>query len=417
MKEKIEPLNGETERKKRKSPRDRGSGAVRQRPNGSWEGRVSHGVGRPCVYVYGKTKEEVTKKIRDEQAKPTFDGADPRTTVEAWLTEWLSLVENDPTLTRATFDVYSHKVKKYILPTLGQIKLGKLSANHIYALLDMLTKKKKGGRTVQVTFGVLRRGLEVARKRRLIASNPASDVEAPRHKPKERVYLRSLDEVKAFLAEAEKSPLKALFVLEFDTGCRLGELLALKWADVDRKNGLLHIRATLTRDKAGDWVATPPKTPTSLRTIKLPTSSVEVLNVLHKASLNSKVGSHWVFHRKNGKPLGRDGLVRCELNKIATAIGKPGFSSHSLRHSSVSLLMSHGVDLRTIQTRIGHSTPRLTLSLYSHAMLNSQDAAVSVMESVHRTRESESVMSGITSGIDDKSTPSEKSEIPQSLAG
>ena len=416
MKEKRESQDGD--KPKRKAPRDRGSGAVRQRTKNTWEGRVSRGIGRPLVYVYGKSKEEVTKKIRDEQAKPNFGGADSRITVEAWLTEWLSLVESDPTLTRSTYDLYKQKVKTYILPTLGSVRLDKLTASNIYAMLDTLTKKKKGRRTVQVAFGVLRRGLEVARKRGLIATNPARDVEPPRHKPKERVYLRSLDEVKAFLTEAEKSPLKALFVLLFDTGCRLGELLALKWADVDEKNALLHIRATLTRDKAGEWVATPPKTATSLRTIKLPSSGVEILKALHKESLNAKVGSLWVFHRENGKPLGRDGLVRCELNKIATAIGKPGFSSHSLRHSSVSLLMSQGVDLRTIQTRIGHSTPRLTLSLYSHAMLTAQDSAVSVMDEVHRgIQESETKMSGIDGGITTKSAQTGKKQIPQSLAG
>jgi integrase len=206
--------------------------------------------------------------------------------------------------------------------------------------------------------------------------------------------------------------------LASSTGCRLGELLALQWADVDEKNALLHIRATLTRDKAGAWVATPPKTATSTRTIKLPSNGVELLKALHKASLNSEVGSHWVFHRKDGKPLGRDGYVRCELKKIATAIGKPGFSSHSLRHSSVSLLMSQGVDLRTIQTRIGHSTPRLTLSLYSHAMVSAKDAAVSVMDDVHRgIRESESSISGTISGTDPEIAGSTKNEIPQNLAG
>ncbi len=402
---------------KKTKRRDRGSGGIRQRQNGTWEGRVSRGVGRPLVYVYGRTKQEVVDKIRTEQAKPQADNEDKRLTVEEWLTKWLSLVENDPSLTRSTFDLYSHKAKTYIIPHLGSVRISKLTSGRIYTWLDSLVEETKRGRTVQVAFAVLRRALEVARKRGLIAANPALDVERPRHKAKERVYLRSMDEVKAFLTEAEKSPLKVLFVLGLDTGCRLGELLALKWADVDEKNALIHIRTTLTRSKTGEWVATPPKTATSLRTVKLPSSSLEALKTLHKASLNSNVGSLWVFHHKNGKPLGRDGKVRVELQKIAKAIGKPGLSSHSLRHSSVSLLMAQGVDLRTIQTRIGHSTPRLTLALYSHSMLETQDAAVAVMEGVHRgVRESANV-SGTVSGTAPNSATADKNEIPQSLAG
>jgi len=393
--------------------RDKGSGTIRQRKDGRWEGRVSHGLNTTPVYVYGKTKQHVIEKIRTEQAKPQADNEDKRLTVGQWLERWLELVESDASLSRSTFDVYKHKVKKYITPHLGAIRLTKLTPRDIYDMLDALAKEKKGGRTLQVVHGVLHRALEVARKRGLVATNRATDVEKPRHKSRERVYLRSLDEIKAFLEATDRSPLRALFIVMLDTGCRLGELLALQWKDVEEKNAILHIRATLTRDKSGKYVATRPKTETSVRTIKLPSSSVEALREHHKTSL----ASAWVFHNE-GLPLRRDGLVRCELERIGKSIGKPGLSSHSLRHSSVSLLMSLGVDLRTIQTRIGHSTPRLTLALYSHTMVNAQDTAVTALDDVHRTiRTVEDSISGQISGQTDKTILPGKNEIPQSLAG
>jgi integrase len=402
----------------RKRRRDRGSGGIRQRKNGTWEGRVSHGVDSPIVYVYGNTKKDVIEKIRTEQARPRADNEDKRVTLEEWLTKWLDLVEHDSSLSRSTYDVYKHKANHYIIPQLGSTRLSSLKAGAIYGMLDKLAKAKTGGRTTQVVFGVLRRALEVARKRGLIAANPALDVDMPRHRAKERVYLRSIDEIKTFVEAADKSPLRALFIVGLDTGCRLGELLALQWADVDEKNAVLHVRATLTRGKDGKLVATRPKTATSVRSIKLPASSIEALKAHHKDSMNAGKATTWVFHDDNGQPMRRDGLVRCELSRIGTAIGKPGLSSHSLRHSSVSLLMSRGVDLRTIQTRIGHSTPRLTLSLYSHAMLTAQDSAVSVLDEVHRSiRQADQSVSGTISGMGDKTTPSENSEIPQTLAG
>jgi len=359
--------------------------------------------------VYGDTQQDVIEKIRTEQAKPQAENENKRLTVGEWLAMWLELVENDPSLARSTFDVYNQKVRTYITPHLGKIRLAKLGAREIYTMLDALSKEKKGGRTLQVVHGVLRRALEVARKRGLVATNRAADVEKPRHKARERVNLRSLDEIKAFLEAADKSPLRYLFVLMFDTGCRLGELLTLQWKDVDEKDALLHVRATLTKDKSGQLVATRPKTATSVRTIKLPASSVEALREHHKTSL----ASTWVFH-DNGLPLRRDGLVRCELERIGKAIDKPGLSSHSLRHSSVSLLMTLGVDLRTIQTRIGHSTPRLTLSLYSHTMVRAQDAAVIALDDIHRTiRPVEDSISGQTQNP----VVVKENEIPQSLAG
>lgn len=399
---------------KRTAKRDRGSGCVRQRKDGRWEGRVSLGIDSKPVYVYGKTKQDVIEKIRTEQAKPHADNEDRRLTVGEWLTTWLDLVDHDASIARSTYDVYKHKAETYVKPHVGAVRLSKLKARDIYRMLDALTKEEAGGRTIQVAFGVLRRALTVARKRGLIATNPAADVDTPKHKAKERVYLRSLDEVQAFVKAAEASPLETLFLVGLDSGCRLGELLALQWADVDTKDGLIHVRATLTRDKDGRYVATRPKTATSVRTVKLPSKSAEALREHRKASMDST----WVFHDESGQPLRRDGLVRSELSEIATAIKKPGLSFHSLRHSSVSLLMSEGVDLRTIQTRIGHSTPRLTLALYSHSMLKAQDAAVIALDGVHRAvRQPEQIASGQVSGQSDISANDLENEIPQSLAG
>jgi len=420
---------------KRTTKRDRGSGCVRQRKDGRWEGRVTLGVNSNPVYVYGKTKQDVIDKIRTEQAKPRADNEDKRLTVGEWLTRWLTIVESDVengALSRSTFGVYSQKVKTYIKPNLGDLRLSKLTPKHIGGMLESLAKERRvkdaskpkrgqnlrkekiGGRTLQVIHGVLRRALAVATMPQygLIPMNPAAAVVKPKHKAKERVYLRSLEEIKAFVDATEESPLRTLFILGLDTGCRLGELLALQWADVDTKNGLLHIEHTLTRDNAGKLVATRPKTETSRRTVKLPASSVEALKDHHKASMDST----WVFH-DDGLPLRRDGLVRSELKRIGEAIKKPGLSFHSLRHTSVSLLMSEGVDLRTIQTRVGHSTPRLTLALYSHSMIKAQDAAVIALDQVHRAVRNLENVSGQLSGQTDISEDDQKKQIPQSLAG
>jgi integrase len=400
---------------KRTTRRDRGSGGVRQRKNGTWEGRVRHGVGRPTTYVYGATKHIVLEKIRTEMARPLAEGADSRLSAGEWLDRWLQSVKEDPNLRPATYNIYKNAVRLHIKPSIENIKLEKLSKVNIYNMLDRLASEKVGDRTRQVVYSTLHRALQIALKRDMVIRNVVALVDKPSAKKKTKIILRTAEEFQAFRNAVSESDYKALFLTALDTGLRLGELTALRWDCLDIPRGLLHVKATLTVDHDKKLVASEPKTASSVRTVKLAKHTTELLRQHQKDQMGSDQGlASWVFPNTDGGPLRKDGLLRIELARVAKVAGVPGLTFHGLRHSHATMLATLGVGVKVTQERLGHSTSRMTLDVYTHATTAMQDTAVAALDALH---DSESSISGTISGTDPKMADAAKNENPQSLAG
>src|ERR1022692_379576 len=348
------PRHDTPERDKQRR-RDKGTGTIRERKNGTFEGRINHGVGRSIVYVYGDTKESVKEKIRTEQARRQPEGVDSRTTVGQWLDRWLESVKENPTLRPATYRLYKNTVENHIKPSIENIKLEKLSKVNVYDMLDRVkTKKGLGDRTKQMVHTTLHRALQIALKRDMVDRNVVALVDKPAAKKKAKIILRTAEENQAFRSAATASDYGTLYITALDTGLRLGELTALKWDSLDLPQGLLHVRATLTVNHEGNLVASEPKTASSVRTVKLAKITTELLRKHQKEQMASKQGlAGWVFPNADGGPLRKDGLLRKQLGEVATQVGVPGLSFHGLRHSHATMLASLGVGVKVTQDRLG----------------------------------------------------------------
>lgn len=396
--------------------RDKGTGTIRERKNGTFEGRINHGVGRSIVYVYGDTKESVKEKLRTEQARRQPEGADSRISVGQWLDRWLESVKVNPTLRPATYRLYKNTVELHIKPHLENIKLDKLSKVNVYDMLDRVKPKKgKGDRTKQMVHSTLHRALQVALKRDVVDRNVVTLVDKPTAQKKAKIILRTSQELQAFRRAASGSVYGTLYITALDTGLRLGELTALKWDSLDLPRGLLHVRATLTVDHDGRLVASEPKTVSSVRTVKLAKNTTELLRQHQKDQLASHLGlTAWLFPNADGGPLRKDGLLRQHLAEVATTAGVPGLTFHGLRHSHATMLASLGVHPKVVQERLGHSTSRMTVDVYTHATTAMQDTAIAALDSLH---DADWSVSGTISGTAEIPVQVEEKKIPQSQAG
>src|SRR4029077_2711376 len=168
-------------------------------------------------------------------------------------------------------------------------KVGRLTKVHVYDILDRIKTKKGGGdRTKQIAYTTLYRALQVAFKRDKGLRNVVTQVDKPSAVKKDNFFLRNEEEIIRFRHATLGTQHEQLYLTALDTGLRQGELLALTWENVDLARGLIHVKATLTKNEEGELRATPPKTAASVRTVKLPKTTAEMLREYQKRQMASK---------------------------------------------------------------------------------------------------------------------------------
>lgn len=367
--------------------RGNNEGSITQRKDGRWQGSVKIGMnpetGAPKrAYFYGKTRKEVQEKIQEALGKVkegTF--AEPsKLTFGEWLDTWL----NDymkMSLRPTTWASYETQAKKHIKPALGHIKLQNLTTDHLQKLYNEKLEggradKKKGGlspRSVRYIHQVIHGALEQAVRGKKISINPANAVVLPKINKKE---IQSLDTkgTKAFLQEAKKTRHYTAYLTLLVTGIRRGELLALRWKDVDLEEGTITINRNLVRTKEG-LIFQEPKTELSRRTINIKEDIIKELktNKAKQAEMKLKLGKAYqdnnlVFCNEDGKSMDPRSFAK-HFERMIERLQKKGFSRitlHGLRHTFATLSIQEGVDLRTIQETLGHYDPSFTMRTYSH---------------------------------------------------
>ena len=312
-------------------------------------------------YVSGKTKEGTRSKLRSARADAdrglVFDSPDLK--VGAFLTSWLhDSVKGS--VKPITHDSYQRLVNKHVIPAIGNVKLSKLSPAH---LQGFYRSKLDGGlspRTVQYVHVVLHRALKQALRWGYVTRNVSEAVDPPKVPKKEFTPL-SPEQARAFLQAARGDRLEALYVLAVHTGMRQGELLALKWDDVDLEAGVLRVRGT--------------KTARSRRTATLSEAALESLrnHLTRQLEEIDWAGSLWrenglVFATQIGTPLNRHNLARRSFKPLLEAAGVPRIRFHDLRHTCATILLSRGVHAKFVQELLGHATIPITLDTYSHVL-------------------------------------------------
>lgn len=329
----------------------------------------------------------LTKHAQGEPLKLSKD------TLNAFLDEWL---QTRLDLKESSQELYARILSLYVRPKLGGLLLNKIDAADVQALYAGLAESKLSASSLDFVHTLLKSAFKLAVRRRKVVFNPMDGVDKPGGKKaaqekQERLAERIMtpDQVDSFLNAADESRFGVVFSLAFHTGCRPGELLGLKWEDLDNAARTLTIRRAIHWRKGGEWYLDVPKTAHGRRVLRLGESLLELLGVQRKRQLEERMraGKAWnehgfIFANEIGEPYSQHKL-RYLFKQILQAAGLPDhFNPYSARHTSATMLMGGGVNPKTVSQRLGHSTVKITLDTYTHPTDDMQTAASDELERV-----------------------------------
>jgi integrase len=307
---------------------------------------------------------EAGKAQAVEHLRSTSNAVGPAATspLGVYLDAWIAGVR--ATIAPATWRRYEQIVRLWLKPRLGTVRLDRLTVGRVRQYLYGLPLHEQ---TISHHRAVLRKALADAMTDGLVTRNVAALAKPPTVLKVERRWL-SGDELRTLFAATEGSDMHALWVLAGTVGLRNAELLALSWSDVDLEGGSLRIRHTLHRE-GGTWALRPTKTRTT-RHVPLTGYAVWALRQHHARQSQAALGSGvrvqgLVFTTSRGLPWHGYKLPKA-LRADLRAAGLPEVTLHDLRHSCASWWLSEGVDIKTVSVLLGHSDPRITMSLYLH---------------------------------------------------
>lgn len=366
--------------------RANGEGSIHQRRDGRWCASLSIGRGKRKHFL-GKTREQVAKQLT-RALKDRDDGLPPiseRQTVGQFLHGWLEATR--PSIRERTWVRYEQYVRLHAEPALGKVALPRLAPQHLQRLYADRLAAGSSPTTVHHLHAMLHRALKQAMRWNLVQRNVAELVDPPRVHRFEIAPL-SPEQARKLLEAAAGDRLEALYVLALTTGMREGELLGLKWRDVDLAAGAVEVRGSLQRVASGLVVAEP-KTKHSQRRIGLTQVAVSALrqHKTHQAEERLRLGGAWqstdlVFVDEVGSPIDATRFLRQSFAPLLKRAGLPKVRFHDLRHSAATLLLGRGIHPKIVAEMLGHSQIGITLDLYSHVTPTIQRDATAAMESI-----------------------------------
>jgi integrase len=369
-----------------------GAGSIWQRKDGRYEARVyvpqPDGT-RKRKTVYGATWEECDTKRqelvrRDRQGIPTPTRS---AKLSEWLPYWLAHYVQ-PRRKLSTYDKYETHARLYLVPFLGTKRLESLSVADVRRFITRMQNDHTAA-TAKEAHRVLRTALTAAVREELITRNVASLVEPPRVKQRE-IRPWTLEETLSFLEAARRDPLYAAFVLAVAMGLRRGELVGLRWSDVDLDNRVVHVRQQ-TQRRRGTLYDDDPKSRRS-RVVPMPVLCIAPLrwHRLRQWEAYARTGVAWsetgyVFATRNGRPVEPRNVYR-SFTRVAADAGLRVVRLHDARHGCATLLTAAGVAPRVIMEILGHSQISITMDVYTHVVHDTQREAISHMDRLLKRR-------------------------------
>lgn len=367
--------------------RGNGDGSFFRRADGRWEGRVTLPGGKRRS-VYAATRAEARSKAADVQRNAEM-GLASLTKDQAFATfldHWLNDIAG-PSLRPTTRESYEVTIRVRILPDLGSVKLSAITPQQLQALYKKLLDRGLAPATVVRTHAVLHGALKQAMRWNLIPRNPADAVRPPAV-PHAEMRALSAAQVQQLLASTADKTMSTLYALAATSGLRLGELLGLRWADLDFDRQQLTVIRTAHRIRGQGIVYGEPKTSAGRRTVRLGSMVVAMLRQHRAAQLAHRLyaGPAWndndlVFASGFGTPIEDSRISRAFVRDLAAA-GLPRVRFHDLRHTAATLLLEQGVGIKTVQATLGHSTISTTMDIYAHVTPAMQDTVASAMDAI-----------------------------------
>lgn len=371
--------------------------------NKGWRASISVGSDENGKYIrkqfYGKTQKEVKEKLEEFKKQMSLGAlpSDDKLTLEHWYYTWL-FDYRIKDLKPKSFEKYEGIYRNYIKgSTIGKIKLKDLRATHLQKhyneLLDIYNKPVS---TVKSLNTRLKPCLAEAEKQGYIQKNYCKMVTLPKDNTTKKIKVLSSDQQKLFIEAIKGHNLEVLFLVALSTGLRLGEILGLKWSDIDFNTGTLTVNRTLQRvthiDRNGNReskvIEQLPKTKNSIRTIPIPKNILTKLKD-HRLEQNKnrlKLGdlysnNDYIFCDKLGYPIDDKRPAR-NLKSILTKLDIEPIKFHGLRHTYATRLFEANVPPKTVQVLMGHYDISITLDIYTHVMEDTKLEAVEKLNEI-----------------------------------
>jgi integrase len=293
----------------------------------------------------------------------------------------------------ATAENYRWVVRSYIAPSIGRVQLAKLTPGDVDRMLRALEARGLSANTRRLARSVLRRALVFAERRGEVARNAAGLAEAV-HVERRPHRVLTVTQARRLLDVARDDRLEALWTLALLTGLREGELLGLRWEDVDLERGELHVRGTLKRLAGQGLVRTSPKNRASGAGVPLVDLAVDALGRHGARQVEERLaaGEHWrdegyVFTTPLGGPLDARNLLR-SWHALRERAGLPEMTVHDLRHTAATLLRNLGVPMDVVSRILRHSGISITADIYAEVGHDLAREAVEVLGRALREPES-----------------------------
>lgn len=379
-----------------------GEGSIRQRQDGRYEVRVSLGLdfatGRPKrVSRYADTEEEAVRILHEMSF---LRDTAPNRFAKVTLGEWLDLCLQTylkPSLKQSTYNTYESYIRVHLKPALGNLLLSELTPRLLQQYYNYKTETEGLAPKTIVNLNLfLHKALSFALHEGLIAMNPAEAINLPRGR-KPQIEILTRDEQIQLVRGTYQHRYGVFVRLTLFTGIRLGELLGLRWEDIDVRASMLHIRRTLNRLNKVKRPTTPgectteivietPKTENSVRSIPLLPAILQDLMTWRRVQEEDRTTAGDSY-RDSGmivtNPLGgfiEPRTFKDYYNQILDLAGLRHFTFHALRHTFASRAMEQGMDAKTLSTLLGHYSVSFTLDTYTHVLDSHKIEGMALME-------------------------------------
>ena len=373
--------------------RANGEGNIRKRKDGRWEGRYTAGhdpvTGKQIFKnVLGKTQAEVKEKLAKalvEAGQVDFTKVG-QYTVGTWMDTWFENVAKIK-VRPSSHQTYKGYIDNHIKPSIGNIPLEKLTTMDLQKFYrKLLTKgrverieskeqpKGLSAKTVRNINQVISSAMDLAVAQKIILTNPTNACELPKVEHQEMQTIPA-EQLQAFLDEARATGVYEMYYIELATGLRRGELLGLKWQDIDWKNGIIKVRRQVARVD-GQIVEAPLKTKNSYRAVSISPQAIDVLREQKR-----KTNDQYVFPSPNGGPISPDS-VNNMLKRVLERAGIPKVRFHDLRHTFATIALQNGVDIKTVSGMLGHFSAGFTLDTYAHVTTAAQKEAAQTLGNI-----------------------------------
>jgi len=358
--------------------------SIFKRNDGLWQGSIiiKDLTGKSIrKTVYGKTKKEVQQKLLEIQSFPNLQKLTLKEWSEIWLEKYAPFL-----LTQTTLESYKRFINNHILPNLGHMYLFDIKPLHIQDLIKQKSEKgradgKNGGlskRSLKYIQQILNNIFKQAVKEGFISSNPAQDVKICYNYMENNVHVLTKEQVQKFLETAKSSQYYIAYLIELTTGLRRGEILGLKWSDINWEQSSITIKREVVLINGKPVLQERVKTNTSYRTLFISPEILELLKQLPKTS-------EFIFTTRNKTLINPRNFIR-DFKNILKKAGLPqAIRFHDLRHTYATLLLQSGLSLKYIQQDLGHSKASFTLQRYSHVTTDYNSEVLSIKNNILKT--------------------------------